>query len=102
MPSGSHARSEASRRDHQRTSAAAEAGAEPPRTEDRQQRANGAEYAVEEGGGMGRARTAAVRNQVVAQSEEDDEVPRLRSVRAVVNRCSQARNGCVPDGVSGR
>src|SRR3954471_8557620 len=41
-----------SRRDHQRTRAAAEAGAEPPRTEDRQQRANGAEYAVEEGGGM--------------------------------------------------
>jgi hypothetical protein len=32
---------------------------------------DGAEYAVEEGDGMGRARIAAVRDQVIAQSQED-------------------------------
>ena len=55
----------------------------------------------QEGGGMGRARAAAVRRQVVAKSQEDHGVSRLRLVRAVVDRRSQARNGCVPDGVGG-
>ena len=48
------------------------------RAEDGQQRADGAEHAAEEGGGMGRARAAAVRDQVVAESQEDDGVSRLR------------------------
>src|SRR5688500_14268059 len=43
-------------RDHERTGAAAEAGAGGARTEDRQQRAHGAEHVAQEGGGMGRAR----------------------------------------------
>ena len=79
MASGSHARREASRRDHERTGAAAEAGAGRARTEDREQRVDGVEHAAEEGGGMGRARAAAVHDQVVAESQEDDGVSRLRS-----------------------
>ena len=76
----------------QRTGAAAETGADKPRTEDRQQRVDGVEYVVEEGGGVGRARAAAVRDQVVAQSEEDDGVSRLRSVRAVADGRAAARH----------
>jgi hypothetical protein len=48
------------------------------------------EHVVEEGGGVGRARAAAVHDQVVAQSEEDDGVSRLRSVRAAADDCAAA------------
>ena len=48
------------------------------------------EHVAEEGGGMGRARAAAVRDQVVAQSQEDDGVSRLRSMRAVADRRASA------------
>ena len=102
MASGSHARCEASRRDHQRTGAAAEARAEAPGTEDRQQRADGVEHAAEEGRGVGRARQAAVHDQVVAQSEEDDGVSRLRGVRAVVDGRPKRGAGGVSHGAVGR
>ncbi len=49
----------------------------------------------------GRAAAAAVRDQVVAESQEDDGVPRLRAVRAVVDRRAKARRPGVPDGVAG-
>ena len=51
---------------------------------------------------MGRDRADAVHDQVVAQSEEDDGVPRLRSVRAVVDVARRRGCGGVPDRVAGR
>src|SRR5687768_2771901 len=44
----------------------------------------------------------AVRDQIVAQSEEDNGVPRLRSLRAPVDRRSQAGNRRVSDGAGRR
>ena len=99
---GSGARCEASRRDHERTGAASEARAGESRAEDREQRADGAEHAAEEGGGMGRARAAAVHDQVAAESQEDDGVSRLRSVRAAADGRAKTRCGGVPDGAVGR
>jgi len=53
MASRSGARPEASRRDHQRTGAAAETDADNSRPEDRQQRVDRVEHVVEEGSGVG-------------------------------------------------
>ena len=50
----------------------------------------------------GELERAAVRRQVVAESQEDHGVSRLRSVRAVVDHRAQARTGRVPDGAGGR
>src|SRR5262245_60311313 len=101
MASDSSARSQASRRDHQRTGATAEIGTGTSGAKDRQQRPDRVEYVVEEGCGMGRARAAAVCDQVTAKSQEDDGVPRLRSVRAVVDGRAQARSTGVRDGAVG-
>ena len=50
----------------------------------------------------GELRAAAVHDQVAAESQEDDGVPRLRSVRAVADRRAKARCPGVPDGAAGR
>jgi hypothetical protein len=55
---------------------------------------------AEESRGVGRARTAAVHDPVVAKSQEDDGPPRLRSVRAAVDSRQETR-GRLPDGVVG-
>ena len=79
------ARSQAARRDHERGRAAAASSATGREgAEDRQQRADGAERAAEEGGRVGRHRADAVHDPVVAGSKASAGVPRLREYERLV------------------
>ena len=89
-----------------RCGAAAQTSTAEPSTEDREQRVDGTERAVEAGRGMGRHRANAVRNPAASDSQAIRRVLRLRRLRAVggcrkgersqrvIRRPVAARRGC--------
>ena len=74
--------SQEARRDQERGRATSQGPLEHEGGEDGQQHPDGAQRAAEEGGGMGRDRSHAVRGHAVAGAEDVDVVLRLRRVRA--------------------
>ena len=86
------ARRQASRRDHERAGAEAQARVDASGAQDGQQRLDAPEHAAEEGCRVERTRSTAVHHQVVEEPQDDDGVSRLRGVRAVAGRGPESKS----------